>query len=84
MNKEEFIAIPRFLLNPWIPVSFLINFLLDCFVIPPLLLDGNFGGLLISSVSPLVFILSEKEKIILFDSRQSHKLALSCAPALKS
>lgn len=44
-------------------------------------LDGNFGGLLVST---LVFILSEKEKIILFDSRESHKLALSCAPALKS
>ena len=44
-------------------------------------LDGNFGGLLVST---LVSILSEKEKIILFDSRESHKLALSCAPALKS
>lgn len=44
-------------------------------------LDGNFGGLLVST---LVFILSEKEKIIPFDSRESHKLALSCAPALKS
>ena len=37
-------------------------------------LDGNFGGLLVST---LVFILSEKENIILFDSRESHKLALS-------
>lgn len=44
-------------------------------------LDGNFDGLLVSS---LVFILSEKEKIILFDFRESHKLAPSCAPALKS
>lgn len=44
-------------------------------------LDGNFGGLLVST---LVFILSEKENIILFDSRESRKLALSCAPALKS
>lgn len=43
-------------------------------------LDGNFGGLLVST---LVFILSEKEKITLFDSRESHKLAFSCTGVKK-